>query len=564
MEYVPNEDKARLARRGLWEGDFVSPWDWRKGKRLESGSSTASSTPSENSALNSIQLVWCAKVTSSGTTTLGKIISSLAVPRRDPTGAFGNERKLNYRARKVIYRLRNSECVELGGESFLTEAKAKSALGYWVAPSGSTSTASNSVSRVYCYDADNKIFYNPTRCSESDVQISESEYSNQKIDSLSTSSTAKAKLGWCLTRSMMGSMGAYQLNPNIKVTCKAAGGKFFAEKSENLEKQVLRANQAYKVTKLLGGQNSPTASFKKEDLTSFDKTIEVELWRSIENSMDSEEYQIYLDQYPTGAFAKLAKSRIKKFADDTFTAAQSSIPNLDYGDYYALVIGNNQHKYLPNLGTAINDARSVASLLKENYGFEITLLENADRTEILRAIAELRNKATVQDNVLIYYAGHGQLDEAANEGFWLPIDASRDDQSNWIQTNRIVGHIRAMKAKHVMVVADSCFSGTITRGFRLTSEQRTPDWLETIIKKKSRTALTSGGAEPVLDSVGGQNSVFATPFLAILRANEGVLDVSQLFSQLRPKVMDNSNQTPEYGTIHQAGHDGGDFLFVRK
>jgi len=121
-----------------------------------------------------------------------------------------------------------------------------------------------------------------------------------------------------------------------------------------------------------------------------------------------------------------------------------------------------------------------------------------------------------------------------------------------------------MKAKHVMIVADSCFSGTITRGIKIEIKQPTREWLETIVKKKARTALTSGGLEPVMDSGGGNNSVFASSFLSILRDNDGVLDASQLFSQLRPKVMVNSDQTPEYGDIHRAGHDGGDFLFVRQ
>ena len=113
-----------------------------------------------------------------------------------------------------------------------------------------------------------------------------------------------------------------------------------------------------------------------------------------------------------------------------------------------------------------------------------------------------------------------------------------------------------------MVVADSCFSGTLTRGIKI--EQRTPQWLTKIVKKKARISLTSGGLEPVMDSGGGNNSVFAAVFLSLLRENDGVLDSSQLFSQLRPKVMVNSDQTPEYGDIHKAGHDGGDFLFVRQ
>ena len=92
-----------------------------------------------------------------------------------------------------------------------------------------------------------------------------------------------------------------------------------------------------------------------------------------------------------------------------------------------------------------------------------------------------------------------------------------------------------------------------------------PAWFEKMVKKKARTALTSGGLEPVMDAgSGGQNSIFAESFLSILRDNDGVLDASQLYSQLRPKVMVNSDQTPEYGDIHRAGHDGGDFLFVRQ
>ena len=123
-----------------------------------------------------------------------------------------------------------------------------------------------------------------------------------------------------------------------------------------------------------------------------------------------------------------------------------------------------------------------------------------------------------------------------------------------------MGH--ATLAKHVMVVADSCFSGTITRAIKI--EQRTPEWLSQIVKKKARTALTSGGLEPVADTGSGNDSAFAYAFISLLEENDGVLDASQLFSKLRPMVMVNAAQTPEYGNIHQAGHDGGDFLFVRQ
>jgi hypothetical protein len=291
-----------------------------------------------------------------------------------------------------------------------------------------------------------------------------------------------------------------------------------------------------------------------------DTSVEVTFWKSIQGSSNADVYKEYLRQFPDGVYAGLARIKIKELTGAS--VAKGSIPNLDYGRYHALVIGNNDYENLPDLETAVSDAKRVASVLEYDYGFDVKLLKNATRSEIIKSLSDLRKKIRAEDNLLIYYAGHGNLDKKANEGYWLPTDAEREDPSNWIPNDTIVAQVRAMDAKHVMVVADSCFSGTITRGLKI--EQRSPGWLQKIVKKKSRTALTSGGLEPVMDSGGGNHSAFAKAFISLLEENEGVLDASQLFSQLRPKVMVNSPQTPEYGNIHQAGHDGGDFLFVRQ
>lgn len=41
-EFVPAELAAREAKAGMWAGEFVMPWDWRKGQRLEGETPTAS------------------------------------------------------------------------------------------------------------------------------------------------------------------------------------------------------------------------------------------------------------------------------------------------------------------------------------------------------------------------------------------------------------------------------------------------------------------------------------------------------------------------------------------
>ena len=77
--------------------------------------------------------------------------------------------------------------------------------------------------------------------------------------------------------------------------------------------------------------------------------------------------------------------------------------------------------------------------------------------------------------------------------------------------------------------------------------------------------MASGGLEPVADEGGkGTHSVFASALIEALNENQGVLDATLLFSQIRRPVMVNTDQTPEYSDIRKAGHDGGDFLFVRK
>lgn len=241
---------------------------------------------------------------------------------------------------------------------------------------------------------------------------------------------------------------------------------------------------------------------------------------------------------------------------------QKTIPKLDYGQYYALVIGNDNYEELDPLKNAVNDANAIADLLRSDYGFKVDTLIDASREETLEALSKIRKQASKKDNVLIYYAGHGWRHDDSEDGFWLPIDSSMDSEVNWIPNTDVIRSVKRMKAKHVMVVADSCFSGTFTRGVSVVKKDS--NFIEKIVKKKARKVLTSGGLEPVTDVGSPGHSIFASAFLSILRENQGVLDGSILFSILREKVVINSDQTPEYGNIRKAGHDGGDFLFVKK
>jgi ankyrin repeat protein len=240
---------------------------------------------------------------------------------------------------------------------------------------------------------------------------------------------------------------------------------------------------------------------------------------------------------------------------------QRPYTDIDFGSYSALIIGNNNYQHLPPLKTAQNDAKNVAETLSNKYGFKVRLLLDANRSDILLALNSLRWNLSNRDNLLIYYAGHGWLDKEADEGYWLPVNAQKDNMLAWISNSSITASLRALKAKHVLIVADSCYSGKLARGVHIVS--KTPGYLSRLSQKKARCVISSGGLEPVIDSGGeGLHSVFATAFLDALKENNDIMDGAQLFNRLRRPVMLNSDQTPEYSDIRKAGHEGGEFLFV--
>lgn len=271
---------------------------------------------------------------------------------------------------------------------------------------------------------------------------------------------------------------------------------------------------------------------------------------------------------------------VKIYIDDALSAiddfvikpveieAANSVPdvsNIDFGRYHALVIGNNKYNTLDNLKSANNDARAVANTLKNKYGFDVNLKLDATRSDVILALDILRKILNDKDNLLIYYAGHGWLDKDGDEGYWLPVDADKETTLNWISNSKVTSTIKAIPAKHVLIVADSCYSGKMTRNLRGLIVTRSNNYYASITRKRTRSVLCSGGLEPVIDSGGKSgHSIFASAFLDVLNNNRSVMDGTELFSKIRHIVKLEADQTPEYSDIRRAGHDGGDFLFVRK
>ena len=255
-------------------------------------------------------------------------------------------------------------------------------------------------------------------------------------------------------------------------------------------------------------------------------------------------------------------------------AMQRVVRGLDFGRYFALVIGNQHYQAMEDLKTPRTDVERIGRVLKEKYGFTVQMLEDANDVAVLQALNDLNRILKPNDNLLIYYAGHGYRLQAATgtSGFWLPVNADPPPTDTfWIPNEQITGHIGRIGARRVLVVADSCYAGLLSSEpsflFLDSNAQFSLDYVKLKLPKRARLLLSSGGDEPVLDTGGGGYSVFAKAFIDVLEANTELMPSPALFSQVQSRVKvaaarENFKQVPEFKSIKGAGHEVGDFFFV--
>ena len=254
--------------------------------------------------------------------------------------------------------------------------------------------------------------------------------------------------------------------------------------------------------------------------------------------------------------------------------AQSQASKINKGVYRALIIGNNEYKDQQGkwepLSTAITDAREVARLLEEQYGFtDIKLLENATRRDVLLALEELANKSLKNDNVLIYYAGHGFLDDESNKGFWVPVDANGSDHTTFLRNSTIRDEVSsiASRVQHTLLISDSCFSGSLLRTASrgISESDYTEKYFEKVSNKKSVQIMAAGGFEFVDDDYRESGHSPFTYFLIneLKTNNSPMFTVSQLSGNVERAVANNVEQVPESGVLQGAGDELGEFIFIK-
>lgn len=251
-----------------------------------------------------------------------------------------------------------------------------------------------------------------------------------------------------------------------------------------------------------------------------------------------------------------------------------SIPsNFRAGNGYAIIIGNDDYQDggYPTLQSARSDATAVSQVLRARYGYQTSLLLDASRLEILTALNTMREKLGPNDNLLVYFAGHGEI--KGTQGYWIPTDAKTATASTWISNAAISDILSTIKSRHILVVADSCYSGTMTRASvpvfdpSAMAADKWASWVDKMDAGKSRTALTSGGVQPVADTGAGKHSYFTRALVNALQDNTRLLNAQRLYRQVASSMALTAvnaaiPQDPGYSAIKYAGHESGDYFFL--
>ena len=238
---------------------------------------------------------------------------------------------------------------------------------------------------------------------------------------------------------------------------------------------------------------------------------------------------------------------------------------------YALLFAVDKYDHWSDLVNPIDDATSIAKVLQEKYGFEVRIVENPDHENVFEVLAEyLTKKYKPQDQLMIFFAGHGFFDDTFGEGYVVAKNSLENDKSRttYISHNRLRSVINNIPCEHIFLAMDVCFGGTFdpviarARGLETYAEQSETEFLVRKLSYKTRKYLTSGGKEYVSDGISGKHSPFALKIIQALKENGGGKDRVLTISEIKTYVEKLPNE-PRFGSF---GDDSpaSDFVFVAK
>jgi len=205
-------------------------------------------------------------------------------------------------------------------------------------------------------------------------------------------------------------------------------------------------------------------------------------------------------------------------------------------------------------------------LLEEQFGYQnedihLLLNQEATRRNIIRKLYTLSEAIQEEDRILIYYSGHGYMNKRNKLGYWIPINAEKGFKADYIANSEIQDLIKSMDCRHMLLISDSCFSGSLLVRDAIEEEENAFDYWE---DNPSRWIFCSGKGV-VADGVKNENSPFAKQLLKHLSETQlDKININWLADKVIRSVRFGYEQQAEACPLYGAGHDGGQFIFYKK
>lgn len=273
-----------------------------------------------------------------------------------------------------------------------------------------------------------------------------------------------------------------------------------------------------------------------------------------------------------------------------------SIP--EFNRSLAVIIGINEYiNGIPRLKTAVNDAQTLADLLREKYKYEVLLLLDKEVTRdrlgnLLTAFKQGRIpwtwrktvKVSPDDRLLFYFAGHGIARDGLDSkdgpaGYILPQDAQREDDGSFVPMQELHDALIALPCRHLLTILDCCFAGAFRwSGYTrdaVRSQRVYAERYDRFINSSARQVITSAAHdEKALDFISqlGDRGVAAgghSPFAELLfkglyqyadLTDDNLITATELYLYLYTKLAEKTEkQTPSLFQLKT--HDKGEYIF---
>jgi filamentous hemagglutinin family protein len=251
--------------------------------------------------------------------------------------------------------------------------------------------------------------------------------------------------------------------------------------------------------------------------------------------------------------------------NDATRAGSARAPIPQIRRKWAIVIGINDYiPAIPRLVNAQLDAHNLKDILQRRFGYEVSLVLNGRKAEIIAAFNRVAAQAQADDSLLVYYAGHGAVARQSNEGYWVPSDAHADDPSSFISNSDILALLNRMAPRQLALISDSCFSGSLiaSDADRFRGRSSVSDPLE-VLDKRAAVVMTAGRNEPVADADKQGKSVFASILIKALEGVNGWFAGDRVFQEVARQIARSlEGQRALYAGLSKARHQPGtDYLF---